>query len=141
MTSAVILWLVIGAIALLIDIITSAFIFVWFAIGAIAAIIAKILGCSFVVQSIIFIAVSAVLMAVGYPIAKQSIKLSVKPTPTREQTYLGKEIIVDEDIVSNGSVKIDGVYWAAKNEGEMVKKGDKAKIIGVEGNKIIIKKI
>ncbi|MTK12291.1 MAG: NfeD family protein [Clostridiaceae bacterium] len=141
MTGTIILWVVIGAIALLIDIITNAFIFVWFTIGAIAAIIAKILGCSFVVQSIIFIAVSAVLMAVGYPIAKQSIKMSVKPTPTREKTYLGKEIVVDEDIVSNGSVKIDGVYWAAKNEGEMVKKGDKAEIIGVEGNKIIIKKI
>lgn len=141
MIGSIFLWLVVGSIALLIDIITSAFIFVWFTIGAIAAIIAKILGCSFIVQAIIFIAVSAILMAVGYPIAKRSIKMSVKPTPTREQTYLGKEIIVDEDIVSSGSVKIDGVYWAAKNEGEMIKKGDKAKIISVEGNKIIIKKV
>lgn len=141
MTGTIFLWLVIGSIALLIDIITSAFLFVWFTIGAIAAIIAKILGCSFVVQSIVFIAVSAILMAVCYPIIKRSTKMYVEPTPTREQTYLGKEIIVDEDIVSTGSVKIDGVYWISKNEGDMIKKGDKARIVGIDGNKIIIKKI
>lgn len=141
MTGIIILWVVVGSIALFIDIITSAFLFVWFTIGAIAAIIAQILGYSFAVQSITFVVISAILMAVGYPMAKKSIKMSVKPTPTREKTYLGKEIVVDEDIVSSGSVKIDGVYWTAKNEGEMVKKGNKAKIIGVEGNKIIIKKI
>ncbi|MBV7275082.1 NfeD family protein [Clostridium sp. PL3] len=134
-------WLIIGSIALLIDIITSAFLFVWITIGAIAAIVAKILGCSLLTQSIIFIAVSSILMLVGYPIVKRTIKSSVEPTPTREQTYLGKEIIIDEDIVSTGSIKIDGVYWIAQNEGGMVKKGDKAKVIGIDGNKIIIKKI
>lgn len=141
MIGSVFLWLVIGSIALLIDIITSAFLFVWLTIGAIAAIVAKILGASLLTQSITFIAVSAILMAVGYPMAKKFIKDSVEPTLTREQTYLGKEIVVDEDIVGTGSVKIDGVYWIAKNEGDIVKKGDKAKIIGVDGNKIIIRKI
>lgn len=134
-------WLIIGSIALLIDIITSAFLFVWFTIGAIAAIVAKIIGCSLLTQSIVFIAVSAVLMILGYPIVKRTLKSSVESTPTREQTYLGKEIVVDEDIVSTGSIKMDGVYWIAQNEGDMVKKGDKAKIIGIDGNKIIIKKV
>lgn len=141
MTGTIFLWLVIGSIALFIDILTSAFLFVWFTIGAIAAIIAKILGCSFIVQSIVFVSVSAILMSIGYPMVKKAIKSSVEPTPTREQTYLGKEIIVDEDIVKTGSIRIDGVYWITKTEGDMVKKGDKVKVTGIDGNKIIIKKV
>lgn len=141
MSQTIILWLVIGSVCLLIDIITSAFLFVWFTIGAIAAIVTKVLGYSFTVQVITFVAISAILMVIGYPIAKKTIKKSVTPTPTREQTYLGKELVVDEDLINSGSLKLDGVLWSVKNEGEMVKKGDHVKIIATEGTKIIIKKI
>lgn len=140
MDNSLILWIVVGILALVVDIATSAFIFVWFTVGAIAAGIAQILDCSFAVQLIIFIIVSGICTAVGYPIAKKTIKKSVKPTPTREKTYIGKLIVVDDDIMDKGAIKIDGVYWTVIKEGDMLQKGDKAKIVGIEGNKIIIKK-
>lgn len=141
MTNSLILWIIVGVVALGIDIATSAFIFVWFTVGSIAAIIAQIFDYSFAVQLIIFIGVSGVCTAVGYPMAKNTIKKSIKPTATREKTYVGKLIVVDDDIIEKGLIKVDGVYWSVIKEGDMVQKGDKAEIVGIEGNKIIIKKI
>ncbi|CAB1239642.1 NfeD family protein [Clostridium sp. MT-14] len=136
-----ILWIVIGAAALTVDIVTSAFLFIWFTIGAIGAIIAQILNYSFLVQFIVFVVVSTVLMIICYPIVKKNIKKSVKPTPLREKTYIGKDIVVDEEMVKNNGVKVDGVYWNIKNREYVLKKGDRIKIVGMEGNKLIIKKL
>ncbi|PRR84983.1 NfeD family protein [Clostridium luticellarii] len=136
-----ILWIVIGLAALIIDMVTSAFLFIWFTIGAIAAIAAEILGYSFVVQLIVFAVVSIVLVIVCYPLVKRKIKQSVKPTPVREKTYVGREIVVDEEMVKNNGIKVDGIYWKVKDSEYVLKKGDRIKILGMEGNKFDIKKV
>lgn len=141
MANSLILWIVVGVVAIGIDIATSAFLFVWFTLGSIAAGIAQIFGYSFIVQLIIFIVVSGMLIVLVYPIVKKSIKKSVKPTLTREKTYIGKIVVADEDVIEKRSIKVDGVYWNVIEEGEVLQKGDKAEIVGIEGNKIIIKKI
>ncbi|ADK13763.1 MULTISPECIES: NfeD family protein [Clostridium] len=136
----IILWTVIGLVALFVDMVTSAFLFVWFTIGAIAAIVAGILKYSFIVQLVVFLAVSIVLTAVCYPIVKKNIKKSIKPTLLREKTYVGKKVTIDKEMEKNNGIRIDGVYWNIKNEGYTIKDGDTVKIIGMEGNKVIIKK-
>lgn len=141
MTNLLILWISIAFIALIIDIATSAFLFVWFTVGAIAAIIGQLLNFSFIAQIIIFVIVSGVSMIVGYPIVKKKIKDTVKYTPLREETYIGKELIANENMINSNSIKVDGVYWKMKNQGEEIKNGDKVKIISVEGNKILVEKI
>jgi membrane protein implicated in regulation of membrane protease activity len=135
-----ILWIIISVAALIIDIATSAFLFLWFTVGGIAAIIAYILGFSLGVQIIVFIAVSAVSMAIGYPFMRKSLKGTVKKTETMEESYIGRELNVDEDVIEKAKVKIGGIYWTIKNMGEPIKKGDKVKIIGIEGNKLLVKK-
>lgn len=42
----IIVWIIIGTAALLLDLATSSFLFVWFTLGAIAALIVQILGYS-----------------------------------------------------------------------------------------------
>jgi membrane protein implicated in regulation of membrane protease activity len=138
---AIILWLVIGGVALAIDVLTSAFIFVWFTVGAISSVIAAMLGYGFNVQLISFILVSTAFMVVGYPLVKRTIKSTVVKTPTTEQGYVGRILTVDEDVMDKATIKIDGIYWTVKNEGELIKKGDKVKVTGIEGNKIVIKKL
>ena len=135
-----ILWTVIGLVALFVDMVTSAFLFVWFTIGAIAAIVAGILKYSFIVQLVVFLVVSIVLIVVCYPIVKKNIKKSIKPTLLREKTYVGKKITIDAEMVKNNGIKVDGVYWNIKDEGYTIKDGDIVKIVGMEGNKVIIKK-
>lgn len=141
MGSWLVIWIVISVASLAIDIITSAFIFIWFSIGGITAIIANLLGYTVTTQIITFIFVSALFIAVGYPLVKSTIKKTVVKTPTTEQGYIGRELTVDEEIMERAIIKIDGIYWTIKNEGMPIKKGDRVKITGIEGNKLLIMKI
>ncbi|MBP1864418.1 membrane protein implicated in regulation of membrane protease activity [Clostridium tetanomorphum] len=90
---------------------------------------------------ITFIGVSAVFIAIGYPLAKEALNKTVIKTPTMEEGYIGRELLMEEDIEEKSMIKLDGIYWTVKNQGEPIVKGDKVKIIGIEGNKLIIKKI
>jgi membrane protein implicated in regulation of membrane protease activity len=137
----IIFWAVVALGALFIDITTSSFMFVWFALGAIVALIAMFFNASVVVQVIIFVAVTAVSMAVGYPIVKKTIKKTVSKTLTMEEAYIGKEFEIEEDINVKAKVKFQGVYWTVKNVGKPLNKGDLVQVIGIEGNKLLIAKV
>jgi membrane protein implicated in regulation of membrane protease activity len=137
----IIFWAFVAIGALFIDITTSSFMFVWFAIGAIAAIIAMVFNASVVVQVIIFVAVTAFVMAVGYPIVKRTIKKTVSKTLTMEEAYIGTEFAIEEDIDVKSKIKFQGVYWTVKNVGKPLKKGDLVQVIGIEGNKLLIAKV
>lgn len=135
------IWIIIGIGALLIDLTTSSFLFIWFTGGSITAIIALILGKSFAVQLITFIVVSAVLMAVGYPIVKKTIKKTIPKTKTMEQNYIGEIFVADKDISRKGLIKVDGIYWTVLNEDEYIKKGQKFQVTAIKGTKLVIKKV
>ncbi|MCY6484301.1 NfeD family protein [Clostridium aestuarii] len=136
-----VLWLIIAAIALAIDAATSSFLFIWFTAGGIVAMILALLHYSFSTQLITFIGVSAALMALGYPIVKKTIKKTVPRTLRMEEEYIGEEFIADKNISDKATIKFEGIYWTVKNEGQFINKGDRVKIIAIEGNKLIIKKI
>lgn len=138
--SAVIFWIIIAAIAIGVDIITSNFLFAWFTVGAIVAMIADLLGVSFGYQVIIFLVLSLITIAIGYPWANKRFKKEIKRTPLMEETYIGRIMKAQENIVDRARVKVDGVYWTVQNTGDEIKVGDSFKIIGIEGIKLIIKK-
>lgn len=137
----IIFWAVVALGALFIDITTSSFMFVWFAVGAIAAIIAMLFNASVAVQIIIFVAVTAASMAVGYPIVKKTIKKTVSKTLTMEEAYIGKEFTLEEKIDLKAKIKFQGIYWTVKNVGKPLEKGDVVQVIGIEGNKLLITKV
>jgi membrane protein implicated in regulation of membrane protease activity len=136
-----IFWIAVASAAVFIDISSSSFIFIWFAVGAIAAIIAMVFNASVIVQTMIFISVSAAFMAVGYPLVKKTINKTVKKTLTMEQGYVGNEITLTKDIDVTGNIKFQGIYWTVKNVGKPLKKGDLVQVIGIEGNKLLIGKV
>lgn len=140
MSSSLILWIVIGIVCLVADILTSAFLFVWFTVGAIFALIAYTLKYSIVVQFSVFVIVSVILVAVCYPLIKKNIKKNIKPTALRESTYKGKKIIIDREMQDNNAVKLDGVLWNIKNDDIVLKEGDKIEITGIDGNRVLVKK-
>jgi len=136
-----IIWVAVAIGAIFIDITTSSFMFIWFAMGAIAAIIAMMLNASVVVQVIIFITVTAISMAVGYPIVKKTIKKTVGKTLTMEEGYIGIEFTITKDIDVKANIKFQGIYWTVKNVGKPLVKGDLVQVIGIEGNKLLIAKV
>lgn len=134
-------WIIIAVIALAIDYATSNFFFICFTFGGLGAIIAMMLHGELPVQIITFAIVSGVSIAIIYPFTKKYIKKSVPKTLTTEQSYVGRIIIIDTDVEEKASIKIDGIYWTVKNDGEVIKAGDRAEITGIQGNKLTIKKI
>ena len=135
----VIVWLIVAAFVIVIDVVTSSFIFMWFAIGALVAIVLSMLGFSMGVQIIAFLVVGIITVSIGYPWAKKKFKASVNQLPTMEQEYIGREMTATCDIVEKEKIKVDGIYWTAYNKGEVIKVGDKFIITGIEGNKLIVK--
>lgn len=140
MYGEILLWIVIGAAAILIDIFTSSFLFIWFTVGSIVALIISGLGYAFSVQFIAFIFTSVILLAIGYPIVKNTIKKSVPKTLPMGENYVNRIITIEKDVKEEELIKIDGIYWTVINKGELIKKGEKAKIIALDGNKFILKK-
>lgn len=130
-------WLILSIGAILIDIFTSAFLFVWFAIGGFAALAGGLAGLEFSAQLGIFIVVSLISIAIGYPLVKKKFKNTTN-TPLMEETYIGKEFIAEEEIDKTLRIKVGGIYWTGKNDGAKINKGEKFKIIGIEGNKLLI---
>lgn len=135
----VIAWIIVAIAVIAIDILTSSFIFMWFSLGSIVAIILSLLGMSVAWQIVAFLIVGVVTVSIGYPWAKKKFKADINHVPTMEQTYIGKEMIADEDMEEKSKIKVSGIYWTAYNKGKTIKKGEKYTITGIEGNKLIVK--
>ena len=135
----VIVWILVAIAVIAIDIVTSSFIFMWFSLGAIVAIMLSLLEISVAWQIVAFLVVGVATVSIGYPWAKKKFKADVNHVPTMEQTYIGKEMIANEDMEEKSKIKVDGIYWTAYNKGKIIKKGEKYTITGIEGNKLIVK--
>ncbi|HBM79337.1 MAG TPA: nodulation efficiency protein D [Clostridiaceae bacterium] len=136
----ILLWVIISIAALVIDIITSSFFIAGFTIGGIFAIITQTLGGDMPDQIFVFGVASVLAIMVEYMWFRKKIKKSIPKTPRMEEEYIGREITAEEDIDKQGRIKVDGIYWTVQNEGSKVEKGEKVKIVGIRGNKLLIKK-
>ena len=135
----VIVWILVAIAVIAIDIVTSSFVFMWFSLGAFVAIILSLIGISVAWQIVAFLVIGVATVSIGYPWAKKKFKADVNHVPTMEQTYIGKEMIANEDMEEKSKIKVSGIYWTAYNKGKIIKKGDRYIITGIEGNKLIVK--
>jgi membrane protein implicated in regulation of membrane protease activity len=136
----VVFWVILAIAALVIDIITSSLFFAGFTIGGIFAILTWVAGFDFIAQVGVFGFVSVAAIAIEYFWFRKRLKKSIPKTLRMEEEYIGRSITVEEDIEEKGKIKVDGIYWTAQNSGEPIGKGEKAKIVGIQGNKLVIKK-
>lgn len=134
------LWIIVAIAMVGIDLATSAFLFSWIGLGAVVAMFANLFKLSFLVQVILFGVVSLIAIGIGYPWAKKKFKASIRTTPLMEETYIGMIFDSGEKIEEAAQIKVSGIYWAAINEGEIIEKGDKFIITGIQGNKFTINK-
>lgn len=135
----IIMWLLIAVFVVVIDIVTSSFIFMWFAIGAVAAMILALIGLSINIQIIAFLIIGIAMVCIGYPWAKKKFKVDKNYTPLMEETYIGKVMTAEKDIEEKCEIKVGGIYWTASNKGPKISKGSKFIITGLEGNKLTVK--
>lgn len=138
----VILWLVIVAGLIGIELATLALTTIWFAGGAAAAALAAALGARYLVQILVFLVVSLVLLLSLRPFAcgfrqRKGTKTNVEEIPG--QTALVTEAV--DNLKETGAVQLKGLTWTARTEedGITIPAGVPVEVIRVDGVKVIVK--
>lgn len=137
-------WLGIFIIAILVEILTVELVSVWFAGAAfLAFILSWIPGIPYWGEIISFVLASALLLFCLRPLTTKL--LARKETKSNIEELIGKKAKVIKKIseLSNGEIIINGVTWTAVSSEPTIEinEGDIIKIVAINGNKIIVKKI
>ncbi|WP_244833086.1 NfeD family protein [Clostridium sp. BJN0001] len=138
---SVLFWICSAIVFCLIDLLTSNFFFVLFSLGAFVSAILAAANINFFVQIIVFTIIGIISLAIGYPFLKQKFTSKIKKTPRMEETYIGEVIVAKNDIHQSSEIKINGNYWKIINNGDIIRKGEKFKIVSIKGIKLEIRKV
>ena len=134
------LWVTVILAGIIIDYLSSDVLFVGFSFGALGGLVLAFLNANVILQFILFAIITIFFFFYIYPKIKKKIKVDNIGTKTMEQDYVGRKLILDENIEDSALIKFEGIYWTFKSVSGPLKKGTKVEIIGIEGNKILIKK-
>ena len=111
-----IFWLIVVVVMAVIEIITLGLTTIWFAGGALVAFLASLLGAGLLMQTILFIVVSVILLAVTRPLAVEFFnKGRIK---TNAESLIGETAVVQQEIDNlraKGMVSINGQEWSARS--------------------------
>ena len=137
-----IVWFIAVIAFVILEAVTVQFVSVWFAGGALCALISELLGAGVAVQWIVFVAASAIILALTRPLVKRLLKKDLAVTGT--DMLIGKTAVMTRDTDNMGDLgeaKADGKFWTAKSlDGEPIQKDTVVTIEKIEGVKLIVKK-
>ena len=135
-----VVWLGLMVVFLLIEAGTVALVSLWFAVGALAAILVSLLGGSIVIQSVVFLVVSCVLLALVRPILRKY--YTPRITRTNVDSLLGSQGLVTKDIdnvTGSGEVKLGAMTWTARStDGSPIPAGTQVRVDRIEGVKAFV---
>ncbi len=133
-------WLGLFVIAFVLEIFTADMISIWFAIAAIPSFIIALAGGNIIFQSVSFVVFTLVLLLLTRPVVKRYLKTNeIKTNVDAMVGMTGKVIkeITPDDI---GRIVIRSIDWAAISKDTLLV-GDTARVLDVEGNKLIVEKL
>ncbi len=137
---AEIFWLSLMVFFLIAEASTVSMTSLWFAAGSLAALLASLLGGPIWLQIVLFLAVSAVLLACLRPLVRKH--FTPKLTRTNVESLLGAEgyVLSDVDNLSaTGKVKLGAMEWTARStSGAAIPAGTLVKVDKVEGVKAYV---
>ena len=137
MTAEIIFWIAAVILFGVLEACTASMTSVWFCGGAVIALIAAGAGLSLQVQIVLFVVVSAVMLACLRPAAKR-LMTKTKREHTNADRILGQQALVTEAIDplgASGAVRVSGVEWTARCT-EAVEAGAVVAIDRIEGAKV-----
>ena len=148
MSYAWIVWLILAAIFIGIEVLTPGFFLLWFGIGALAAMILSLLGISSLAAQIItFLIVSVALLVASRTIFERFLPLSssARSLKTNVETMIGQVGTVVEPsrgALHEAAVKVYGSTWTAfPIEGEKpLTEGETVAVERIEGNSIYVRR-
>lgn len=138
-----IFWIVVAIICAVIEAVTLGITSIWFAIGAIVALMLASFGVPFIVQVVVFLAVSIILLIYTRPLAKGYLKIGREKTNV--EAVIGMKGVVIERIdnmSARGQIRLNGQIWSAKSEsGEVIPREEEVVVVDVQGVRAIVKNV
>lgn len=137
------IWLIIGIVCVIIEIFDPAFFFLALGVGAIGTSLLSLLPfvqSHIVVQLLLFAIISFITFLLMRKLGKK-VMTGTEPE-TNVYALKGQTGIVTKEIPAHGKgyVKIGGEEWTAISEdGSSIALDERVEILGVEGNKVIVK--
>ena len=136
-------WLILTAIALILEFVTNEMLSIWFAGGGLIAIILSACNVPWVITMPVFIVVSLVLLICFRKIVMKY--LNKGDARTNADSAIGKEFALLTPIEFNtpGTIKINDVVWNVTTEaqGETITQGTIVRVLSLKGNKYIVEKV
>ena len=127
---------------LIIEAVVPGLVSIWFAVGAIPALISALVGGPLWLQVVLFLVSSVAALVLTRPLAKKYVNSRVQPT--NADMLIGKDCVVKEtvdNLQGTGAVAVGGKVWTARaeTEGEILPVGAVAKVLRIDGVKLIVK--
>lgn len=139
----IIFWIVATVAFVALEAATVGLVSIWFAIGSACALVAAALKAGFWVQLIVFISVSAVVLAFLRPLVRKYLKVRAKPT--NADKVLGTVCPVTEaidNIAGTGAVVAGGKEWTARSvSGAPIPQGEKVGVVSIRGVTLMVEKV
>lgn len=135
-----IVWLILGVLLIITEMVTPSFFLIWFGLGAMATAAAAFFGATFGWQWITFLAVSAILVLGSRRFARQV--SPHPPLPTNMDEYLGQTGVVLKRIdpmANTGLVRVQKEEWRA-DAPEVIEEGALVEVVGNEGVHLKVKR-
>ena len=133
-------WLGLMVLFLILETNTVSMTTLWFGIGALAAMIASTLGGELWLQITLFLAVSAVLLALLRPMAKRY--FTPRITKTNVDAIIGatgRVTVAIDNADGQGQVKLNGMVWTARSaSGDPIPEGTQITVCRLEGVKVFV---
>ena len=132
-------WLLAMIFFVILEFFTTNLVTIWFALGALVSLILSIFIDNVTIQILVFFIVSMTSIVLTRSIVKKYLKPKI--VKTNYDRVIDDVGVVIKDITSEsfGEVKADGKVWTAKSN-EEIKKGERVRILKIEGVKLIVKK-
>ncbi|TDC80579.1 NfeD family protein [Micromonospora sp. KC606] len=133
-----VVWIVLGVLLGVAEILTTTLFLIMFAAGAFAAAGAAALGAPVPIQALVFAAVSALSVAVVRPVIRRHARsaLETGEQPFGVEALEGATALVLEQVdTGRGLVKIDGEVWSARSYDatQSFEPGERVQVIKVRG--------
>lgn len=143
MSTETLVWFGLMIVFLVIELITVGLTSIWLSAGSLAALFVSLSGVGILWQVLAFAAVSLIFLAFTRPFAMKYI--NARHEKTNSDGLVGKVVKITErvdNLSQTGTALANGLEWSARSEddGVCLEKGSFAKVTGISGVKLILKK-
>lgn len=134
-------WIALLIVAVVVEALTAELVAIWFFPAAIVSMILAFCRVDIWIQIPVFLGVGLILIFATRPLCRKFLKS--KEDKTNTDLLIGKECIVTEEvnnIAETGEVKLNGLRWSARAEGDgVIPKDTLVTVVRIEGVKLIVR--